>query len=161
MGKWGNTMKALAVLSFFLAAPAMANFSCHLEEYYSFEPAANRFAVDIKMNDEGEKIVGNLVIHRPYSPIEIEESVKKRSLIFQEGAEAQLDTAFSALGILDEVDSLEEYSFGPVTNMGVMAVVYRVFDRYGIELDQLVYLWGAPGYGSCKQQKLIAPFPTI
>jgi len=148
----------MILVSILFSALAFANgFTCDLLAYYPVDSGEKRSNVKIEIFSQNDELSGKVSIEHPNGLIEIAEDVKQKSLRYLPGINSRIDDALEKLN-LDKVTSMQEFSFGPTTEQGVMALAYFLKGPKGEDLDQIVYVWGATGFGSCKSKKLIQAF---
>lgn len=149
----------MILVSIFFGALAFANgFTCELLAYYPVESGVKHANVKVEMFSRNDELSGKVFIEHPNGLIEIEEDVRQKSLRYLPGIDSRIDDALEKLSLEGKVVRMEEFSFGPATEQGVMALVYFLKGEKNEDLDQIVYVWGATGFGSCKSKKLIQAF---
>lgn len=158
-------MKIISILalgSMFLVAKtglASDDFKCEIPNYMmdlsSADPEnAPRFTFSLSISEEAGNLKGFLAMSSN-PPHSISLDVFKKQSAYVVGAEKLYDQAIDKLGYSERLKSIVTYSFGKSTNRGIAALLLRLKDESGNDIDQLAYSYMGPGFASCATKQIV------
>ena len=151
-----KSLLALALLS--STAFAGESLQCELSKYYpdlnSGELGVFRTTLSIETMADG-LLEGQVRVAEHNPQIGFREKVTAEEIRYTAGENETLDAALEKLGVQEKVAKVKTYTFGAVSNRGAAAFVFRLLDANGERIDDLAFVWGAMGLGSCNTHELL------